>query len=384
LFNRARYQFGSFRQKKRAKGPNAWEFRYYEIVDGVRRRSHMTLGTVAEHPTETSVRKAARGFLLKLNSEAPSTVVPRFEAVIDRFVTEEFPERHSTRMSYRSNVEGYIRPKWKDYPLDNVKAAAVEQWLKQLALAPKRLEPIFGVSCIQCLRRHNDGNWLIWGRTSISLVRVKGGSKRASRPQILTNEQFYDVLELIPAKYRLMVLVAQCLGLRVSEMVGLKWEDFDFDAGTVLVQRSVVHGRVDSVKTEYSNDLMPLASALAALILEWRESALTEGRSEWVFQNPVTGRPYHQESIQKRFLKPAGEEAGLGFSVGWNTFRHTHRAWLDDTGAPMTVQQQLMRHASIQTTMNVYGSSMPNTKREANRKIVQMVLGEPKKPTGTG
>jgi hypothetical protein len=97
----------------------------------------MTLGTVADYPTEAAVRKAAEAFLLKLNSETPTTVVPRFEAVIDRFVAEEFPDRHSTRMSYRSNVENHIRPKWKDYPLDRVKAAAVEQWLKQLNLAPR-------------------------------------------------------------------------------------------------------------------------------------------------------------------------------------------------------------------------------------------------------
>jgi len=45
----------------------------------------------------------------------------------------------------------------------------------------------------------------------------------------------------------------------------------------------------------------------------------------------------------------------------------------------MTVQQQLMHHANIQTTMNVYGRAMPDTKREANRKIVRLVLGDPKK-----
>jgi integrase len=158
-----------------------------------------------------------------------------------------------------------------------------------------------------------------------------------------------------------------CTG-RVSEVVGLKWEDFDFEAGTLLVQRSVVHGRVDAVKTEYSNDLMPLDASLAALLLEWRSLPAPNGLSEWVFQNPVTGRPYHQEQIQKRFLKPAGEKAELGFSLGWHTFRHTYRAWLDDSGAPMTVQQQLMRHASIQTTMNIYGTAMPDTKREARQK----------------
>jgi integrase len=342
----------------------------------------MTLGTVAEYPTETAIRKVAAAFLLKLNSETPAAVIPRFEAVIDRFVAEEFPDRHSTRMSYRSNVENHIRPKWKDYPLDRVKAAAVEQWLKQLDLAPKTRAHIRSLmhTMFEAAQR-----WELvdLGKNPISLVRVKGGSRRGSRPQILTSEQFYQIFEFIPGKYGLMVLVAQCLGLRVSEIVGLKWEDFDFAAGTLLIQRSVVHGRVDSVKTEYSQDLMPLAPALAALILEWRESCVSDIHSEWVFANPVTGRPYHQEQIQKRFLKPAGDKAGLGFSLGWHTFRHTYRAWLDDTGAPMTVQQQLMRHASIQTTMNVYGSAIPNTKREANGKIVQIVLGEPQRLTGT-
>jgi integrase len=129
---------------------------------------------------------------------------------------------------------------------------------------------------------------------------------------------------------------------------------------------------------------MPLAPALAALILDWREGTPSGLGSDWVFQNPVTGRPYRREQIQKRFLKPAGEKAGLGFSLGWHTFRHRYRAWLDDTGAPMTVRQQLMPHASIQTTMNVYGSAIPDTKREANRRIVRIVLSEAKKPTGTG
>jgi integrase len=57
--------------------------------------------------------------------------------------------------------------------------------------------------------------------------------------------------------------------------------------------------------------------------------------------------------------------------------RHTYRTLLDETGAPMKVQQELMRHASIQTTMNVYGQALSSTKRQANSKVVQMVL----KPT---
>jgi integrase len=173
-----------------------------------------------------------------------------------------------------------------------------------------------------------------------------------------------------------MVLVAQCMGLRVSEIVGLKWGDFNFDEGTLLIQRGVVHGRVGPAKTEYSQDEIPLDSTLAAVLLEWKGQALSSESDDWVFQNPNTGRPYYQEEIQKSYLRPAGQSSGLKSSLGWHTFRHTYRSWLDETGAPISVQQQLMRHASIQTTMNVYGQGLQKTKRDANRKVVEMALGD--------
>ena len=80
--------------------------------------------------------------------------------------------------------------------------------------------------------------------------------------------------------------------------------------------------------------------------------------------------------IGKRLVIHEGREADAGkyAMIGWHTFRHTYRSWLDETGAPMKVQQELMRHASIQTTMNVYGQAMSSSKREANGKVVEMVL----------
>jgi integrase len=76
----------------------------------------------------------------------------------------------------------------------------------------------------------------------------------------------------------------------------------------------------------------------------------------------------------ERHIKRVAIAAGIGAEIGWHTFRHTYRSLLDETGAPMKVQQELMRHASIETTMNVYGQAMPASKRLANSKVVQMVL----------
>jgi integrase len=67
---------------------------------------------------------------------------------------------------------------------------------------------------------------------------------------VLAAAEFCGLLPDLKDPYRTMVIVAQCLGLQVSEIVALKWGDFDFQNLTLLVQRSIVHGRLGAVKTE--------------------------------------------------------------------------------------------------------------------------------------
>lgn len=54
--------------------------------------------------------------------------------------------------------------------------------------------------------------------------------------------------------------------------------------------------------------------------------------------------------------------------------RHSYRAWLGTTNAPVAVIKDLMRHADIRTTFNEYGNGLPAPMREANSKVVRMVL----------
>jgi len=146
---------------------------------------------------------------------------------------------------------------------------------------------------------------------------------------------------------------------------------------TILVQRGVVAGHVDVVKTKYSNVRVPLDPSLADALLSWKLRSTFNKINDWVFASPFQAgeMPYRAWGIQQRRLKPAARSAGLGDGIGWHTFRHTYRSLLDESGAPMKVQQELMRHASIQTTMNVYGAAMADTKREANSKVVRMIMG---------
>ena len=77
---------------------------------------------------------------------------------------------------------------------------------------------------------------------------------------------------------------------------------------------------------------------------------------DWVFANDA-GRPRWQETILTRQLKPAALRAGIG-KIGWHTFRHTYSTMLRSAGTDIKVQQELLRHANIQTTMNVYSGGL--------------------------
>jgi integrase len=295
---------------------------------------------------------------------------PDFGAILARYEQEELPERYSTRSAYLSYINNHIKPRWADIPVGRIRPMVVEDWLKQLNIAPGTKGHIRGImhTIFRCAER-----WELVEKNPMHLVRVKGSTKRLKTPRVLTPDEFRLVLPFVQEPYRTMVLIAGCLGLRVSEIVGLQWGDFCFDDLTLLIQRSVVHGRVGDVKTEYSRDTIPLDSALVEALLNHRQWCLSTPEG-WLFANPATGKPYHQEEIQKNHIRKAGIAAGIGTGIGWHTFRHSYRSWLDETGAPLSVQKELMRHASIQTTMNIYGKAMTDTKRQAHRKVVEMLL----------
>jgi integrase len=367
---RTRYQFGTVARKQRKKGPDVWVYRWQE---GGCRKSEI-IGTLAELQTRTEALRKAQSLQMRANPDQRVRVPVTMSALIDRYICDELESgvRSCTRRSYLSMLEGHIRPKFGHVHLSELEITAVQDWLRGMPAAPKYK------SHIRALVHRLYEKAMLWGlinlqRNPIDLVEVRGASKRRRQPKILTIWECYSVLELLPEPYRTMVIVAQCMGLRISEILGLKWEDVDFEKLTLGVRRSVVNGEIGDVKTEVSVADLPLDAEFAHILLHWKKTCPTSSDG-WMFPNPVTARPYHASPIQQDYIRDAGRKLGFG-DIGWHTFRHTYRAWLDATGAPLGVQQRLMRHADIRTTMNVYGDALMDSKREANSKVVRMVLG---------
>ena len=127
-------------------------------------------------------------------------------------------------------------------------------------------------------------------------------------------------------------------------------------------------GLATKLKSECSQDELPLDPDVATILLEWKR--LCPGTIEdWVFPSPRTNKPYDSGSLRKKILNTAALRAKIPGQIGWHTLRHSYRAWLDETGAPLGVQQKLMRHANISTTMNVYGGAFMKAKRKANTSV---------------
>jgi integrase len=203
------------------------------------------------------------------------------------------------------------------------------------------------------------------------LVRVRGGSKRMKEPRILTLPQIQNLIKELDDPYRMMVILDLATGLRCSELFALNWCDVIWDDLTLLVRRGIVDTVVSDVKTEYSRTGMPLDPALAEVLLQWQRKTEFAKPDDWIFASPFkAGRmPWQPWRVQQRHIAPAAERSGIGH-IGWHTFR----SLLDETGAPLKVQQELMRHADIRTTKNIYGKAMERSKREAHGKLVRLVL----------
>ncbi len=92
-----------------------------------------------------------------------------------------------------------------------------------------------------------------------------------------------------------------------------------------------------------------------------------------MFVNSATENRFWTSKIRENHLAPAGIAAGIG-RVGWHMFRHASSSLLREHEADIKVQQALLRHADIRTTMNIYTQAVPRAVREANRNVVSNIL----------
>jgi integrase len=368
---RARYQQGNIRKVDRANG-FAWEVRFSETVNGKRKQKSLYFEGV-EYPTTSSVRKAIELQVTLANSDSQRAKVgAKFSALTLLYRNEHLHTlRHSTRQKNDYLLRDHVEPRWDGELLMDVTPLKVVGWLSGLSgLAPTTKAGIRSVmsQCFELAALH--GYLPATDRNPMSRVRIKGTSKRQRVIVALTMGEFKNLVAALPEPLNVMVLLAGCLGLRVGELLALHWSDFDFQDGTVTIQRSYTHEQVEETKTEASRAVLPLDNSLVAILKSHKE---TVPGSELVFPSRRTGGYMSASMLLQKGLQPVAAKLGLG-RVTWHGLRHSCRTWLDSKGVSVGLQKDLLRHSDVSTTMNRYGRSLQPDMRESHSSIVQGLI----------
>jgi integrase len=388
---RARFQNGWVRTKRRKEG-EVWFFEWRDYSAGGITRS-MKIGPVSKYKTESDVLRAVELKRMDINGdvEAPPPALMTVGALIAHYRKHEINTAadvdhdlaSSTKDGYDSYIANHILPKWKEVLLSEVKPIAIENWLRSLTCKPdakgKVREMARGtrlkIKTIMSAIFDHGMRYELAQKNPTRLVRQSG--KREHIPEILTVDEFRLLLCNLNPRERVMVLLAAGTGLRRGELFALKWMDIDFEAAEIQVTRSITHNtkreRIGRCKTEASRKPVPLDPITAAQLQEWHAATTYNQAGDWIFASArAKGKwPLWPKAIMDRFVRPAAKKAGVTKSIGWHTFRHSFSTLLSAFGTDLKVMQELMRHANITTTMNVYTQAMTAEKRNAQAKVVR-------------
>jgi integrase len=201
----------------------------------------------------------------------------------------------------------------------------------------------------------------------IELEKIKGANRAKPKPLVLTIKQYQAFAGQLSDLHRTMVVAAMCSGMRVSEVLGLRWEQLDLENGVLLIAPRVASGGV--AKTEGSEGSLPMDPVLLESLLEWRKKTSGNGL---VFPSHITGRCYYAGPIQQDYFRPAARKLGL-VGVCWHTFPFSYGSWMDEGGTSKGVQQKLMRRAPGATIMHNHGRIASKSKAKANGKVIRPV-----------
>jgi len=181
-------------------------------------------------------------------------------------------------------------------------------------------------------------------------------------------EEVQRLFSCIKEPCRTAVILDAVSGLRVEELLGLKWEDVRFDQLELNVTRSVSRRVVTPCKTEASRKPIPMNPEIADMLGDGDSKLRTTNR-EIGFSRVRTKRESNHIGLGRStgaHLKPALLRAGISAKVGWHTLRHSFGTLMKANGEDLKTIQELLRHATFKVTADTYTQAVTLVKREAD------------------
>jgi len=305
----------------------------------------MRTGVVDTLANEASALKAAQALRIDVNQQTPqteagpstiSTLVAHYklkELAGDRNGRKAF----STRSAYECNLENWVLPRWGDHQLNQVKPVAVEEWLdsiKRVKGTRAKIRNLMSALFTHVMRYE----WV--DRNPIKLVRQS--AKRERIPDVLELVEIQLLLRKLAIRERTLVLLDAGTGLRVSELLALRWQDVDFGSLELNVTRSIWHQVVGNCKTEASAKPVPLDTYMAEDLLRWRRQSAYPSDDDYLFASETMRgkQPYWPDNLMKRHIQPVAKAIGIHKKIGWHTFRHSFGTLLKANGEDVKTVQE--------------------------------------------
>jgi integrase len=296
------------------------------------------------------------------SSVAPATVakkeVPSVEEFKPQFMTySETNNKPSTLYAKQWMFRVHLSPHFGKMKLD--------------ALGPAEIEAYKAKKLAEGLDKKSINNHLTALRKLVNLAaeyevldrapRIRGFKLRheyVSEDEYLTFEETDRFLAAAAPEWKVFLTTALKTGLRVGELLALKWQDIDLVAGHLIVRRTLWRNLEGSPKGGRNRKVPLSAEALAAL------KAHRHLRGPYVFCDATGARLSH--SIVKDVVPSTCRRSGLAKRITTHGLRHSFASQLVMRGASLRAVQELLGHESIEMTLR-YSHLTPDVKREAVR-----------------
>ena len=365
---RRRFQTGQLYKKGRRR--KVWIARWREDVlrpDGTigRVRRGILLGSVAELPTRRDAQLKLDERLLPINQGIgrPESTIAFGSFVEQQWKVLVLPTfKRTTQHGYQAVLRVHVLPAWRETALRDIDRLSIQQWVAD------RLRCGIGWQSVR-------NGWVLlssiletaveYGYLQVNPARgVKFPQKALKKkPAIIAGQDFVKLLRHVDEPYRTMVSLIAATGLRIGELLALRWSALDLSVGTLAVRESVFEGKFQAPKTQRALRTIPLGPHAVKALSDHRSRAARNGDDDLVFGNR-TGGALRESKLLKKALQPAAQAAGLG-RVTWHQFRHIHSSLLNDLNVPVKIAQEQLGHASISTTLNIYTHAVDASHRKA-------------------
>jgi integrase len=287
---------------------------------------------------------------------------------------------------YRQRLEQHILPAVGSRSVAEVGVSDVRRLVDRLGaagLAPSTVTGTLGI--LSGLFRYAVKGGIVERNPVRDLDRDdRPGVARLSEPRYLSMDEIADVLKNLSDTFRPVVAACTFAGLRISEALGLRWRDIDFNAETIDVSGQLdTNGERVPVKSPASAAPVRMLPALARELREHRSRQASRGlrrvHADALVFTTARGKSQSRRNAL-RALHNAGNKAGLNGNgrepVGLHDLRHSLAAAGLEAGMSLAELASVLRHANARVTAQVYAGLTDRSREQAAAKLAESGFGQ--------